>query len=331
MRRIHKPIPLFLAVCLTLSLCACGGAGRTSLTGSPAASAAPGGAASSGFDIPGEELDAAAGLEAEARVVTDGLEGRYYNDYLRMTLTLDGSGGCMLAGVSGKYSAADGALTLSFDAGQEAAVIDADGDITIDGRTGYFLRDWEKWGITEAEAGSAPAVSAAHTGAIDNGDGTFRFRDFENGVAFTYPAGMTVLRDALIGGVAVFDGGSGYITGRNVTELYSTHSGSDDEFVEDYVKSFVFADFGLLYGSLSNYDGFTILHEGIEGRLAAAVLALKSAGAESFVQAKVILYTSTYLDGTVNYICKTVFAGADGLDALEAAVSDMGAVRLVED
>ena len=91
-------------------------------------------------------------------------------------------------------------------------------------------------------------------------------------------------------------------------------------------------DFSVLYGDILSYDSLEILHEGIDGRLAAATLKLNST--EENVAAKAILYTSTFADGTVNYIVKTVYVPATlsgGTEALSAAVTDMGAVRPVKD
>ena len=67
------------------------------------------------------------------------------------------------------------------------------------------------------------------------------------------------------------------------------------------------------------------------GRLGAGEERLAVAAQE--IAARVILYTSTYADGTENYICKCVLAPAENtaqLDALAVAVRDMGAARLVE-
>ena len=329
MRGSFRYLPLLLALCVCVLASACGSA----VTAPPAETAAPGAdsepAAVPPYDVPGEEMDAEKPVETGAQTVTDGLEGDYYNDYLHLTLTLDGSGGCVMAGAAGSYTAADGALTLDFDGRQESAVIDGDGDITIAGRTGYFLRDWDFWGITEAETGGN-AVRSVRTGVSDNGDGTYRLRDFENAIAVTYPSGMTADRDAVLSGVAIGNGSGAFVTGRNVTELYSTHSGTDDEFLSDYLRSFVFADSAALYGSMEGYAELTLLHEGIEGRLAAATVTLQCGG--NNVYAKAILYTSTYNDGTVNYVCKTVFAAdAAEADDVAAAVTNMGAVRLRAD
>ena len=323
-----------LALCFSLLLSACGDAAPAPAeTDVPAPAATP--AATAVYDVPGENGEA-----MPVRSAADGLEGAYYNDYLRLTLTLDGAGGCVLRSETGEESGAysrgaDGTLSLSFGERSETASVDKDGDISIDGRTGYFLRDWEKWGITEAETGVSPAEEqneGLDPNTVDNGDGTFRYYDLDNGVALTYPAGMEVLTDRIVGGVVVRDGNRGCVTARNVTGIYSTHGGTDDEFLWDYTKNFVFADFALLYGALDGFDSFLPEHEDIEGRLAAVTLSIKNGGTASNVQAKVLLYTSTYADGTVNYICKTIFADSavpEDLAALEADVRDVGAVRRV--
>lgn len=324
MSKFRNIIPIFLALLL---LGACGEQTPSAPPSGAPETATPPTAGQGGYDVPGEEPEA-------VELVTDGLEGSYYNDYLGLTLTLDGAGGFLLRGgsenMSGTYLAAEDTLTLRSGERTETASIDLDGDVTIEGRTGYFLRDWAFWGITAAEAG--PALSDTRTGVSDNGDGTSRYRDIENGVAFTYARGMEVLRGALVSAVAVTDGDGAYVTGRNVTELYFTNSGTDDEFLEDYIKAFVLGDFSVLYGDILSYDSLELLHEGIDGRLAAATLRLKCT--EEDVAAKAILYTSTFADGTVNYIAKTVFAPAtlaNGTEVLSAAVTDMGAVRPVAD
>lgn len=327
-----KPIPfifIWMACLLPLALCAC----NRQQSAPPPEVTAP----SAVYDVPGEDAadDPPAPAETSAPAA-DGLKGSYYNDYLRLTLTLDGEGGCTLAGngtgTAGTYAAEQGALTLSFPSGHERAVIDTDGDLTIEGRTGYFLRDWGFWGITAAETGTEPvplSYGADGVTILDNGDGTLRYRDPDNGLAFTYPAGMTPQSGSLISGGAVTDGSGGAVAGRNVTALYSTHKGTDDEFLADYVHSFVFADFGILYGGVRSYQPLMLLHEGIEGRLAAGIMVLSGGEEETPVFAKIILYTSTYADGTVNYICKTVFASDTArADELSEAVTDMGAVRM---
>lgn len=319
---------LVLLPALLLSLSGCGSKTDASPAPSPVQTSLPVRMpADFGFgDIPGE--DAQAPLPP-----ADSYEGRYYNDYLRLTLALDGRGSCTLTGsdtdAAGTYTLSDGRLLLDFGTRQETAAADGDGDITIDGRSGYFLRNWSFWHITEAEAGTAFAPAGNASESLQEADGGTRFRDFENHIAFTYTQDITVLPDLLIGAAAATDGQGGFVSGRNVTDSYFAHIGTDDEFIEDYVKTYVFADFDVFYGGISGFDSFSLAHDGIEGRLADASLHLYNA--ENDISARVILYTSTYADGTANYICKSIFAPTDNevqAQALGDAVSGMGAVRI---
>ena len=325
-----KKLTVYLALCAALCLSACAGIRLPPLTEEPSPSPAPAltpQPVPSGppYDVPGVEEKPAPAAEEEPRE-TDGYEGAYYNDYLGMTLSLDGLGGCTLLGPEGTesgtyYAGEDGNLSLSFDQRRESAHADADGDLRLEGRTGYFLRNWDLWGITAAEAG---LESVEATPEPEPGD-ALRWRDPEIGVALSYAPGLEVLPDVIAAGVAVHDRDVGWVTVRNVTEIYLTHSGSADEFLLDYTRNFVFADYALLYSKADSYAGLTALHEGIDGRLAAVTLSLQSAGVNTYV--RVLLYTSTYADGTVNYICKAVYAGPNALDAMERSVTDAGAAR----
>ena len=133
------------------------------------------------------------------------------------------------------------------------------------------------------------------------------------------------------GAVTVADGKGGYVVGRNVTQRVLTRSASAEEFLEDYIRTSVFADCETLYGAVSGYDGLRLLSGRTEGRLGAGELTL-FCGAQT-IAARVILYTSAFSDGTENMICKCVLAPAGEtaqLDALAQAVRDMGAARIVQ-
>jgi hypothetical protein len=321
---------------LVLSLSGCGSAAPPAETAipAPADTVAP----SPPFDVAGEET-APVATEPPAPVWAPpeegSLTGSYYNDFLHLTLTLSEDGSAALQGgaedAAGTYTAADGALVLELAGKTLSAAADDDGDLTLEGYSGYFLRDWDKWGITAEELGlETPDGENAPAAGSDNGDGSLRYRDFDHAIAFTYPAGMTVEAGKFLGAAGVSDGNGGWVVGRNVTEVYRTHIGSNDEFLEDYVKTFVFADFELIGGSVMKFENFNLRHEGINGRLADGSVRIGSADGEW--DAHVILYTSTYADGTVNYICKTVLVPAGEsvrMENLAAAVRDMGAVRLV--
>lgn len=319
----RRYIPIYLLSALSLLLLP--GCGSTPPEETPTAPAAPALTVQDSA-VPGDET------VTDAR--SDGMEGSYYNDYLGMTLSLDGAGGCVLRGsgtdVSGTYTLIPDGLTLDFGTRQETASCDGRGDISIEGRSGWFLRDWAFWEITEAEAGAAaPAVSPADsTETLDNGDGTLRFRDFANHIAVSYSADCTLLPDRLSGAVAVTDGNGAYVTGRNVTDALTAFSGDAEAFLEDYIKTCTFGDFDTLYGGLTAYAELLVFSDSTDGRLAAGTLRLSNPDHD--VAATVILYTSAYPDGTENYICKTFFvpAAESARQAeLAEAVTDLGAVR----
>ena len=278
--------------------------------------------------------DAAVPGEERPALETDGLEGGYYNDYLRETLILDGCGGCTLAGAAGRavgsYTAADGALTLTLDGETLTAGIDGRGDVRVEGRTGYYLRDFARWGISEDEPGVPLPLSPGGTETIENDDGSVRLRDFGAGVACTCAAGTEILTGRLAGAVAVTDGSDGYVTGRNVTAAWTAWDGGANAFLEEHIRTFTRAEFATLYGGEPSCGKLMFAEEdSVEGRLSGVVLPLR--GPERAVTAELILYTSTYPDGTVNYIVKTYFAPEDDpaqLIALRDAVTDLSAVRM---
>ena len=88
----------------------------------------------------------------------------------------------------------------------------------------------------------------------------------------------------------------------------------------------------MFFGAPTGSDPLRSVSGKVKGRLAAA--SLRISGPEAGADANVILYTSTYPDGTENYICKTYLVPAGDtarLKALEAAVTDMAAVRMREE
>ena len=326
-KRIKTILPL--ALCLLLALAACG---KTGTTAAPDATATP---------VPWkpETVPAIAGEEsappAEPTGETDGLEGSYYNDYLRETLVLDGYGGCSISwqgGVmGGQYTPADGGLVVLMSDLRLRVSADGGGNLRIAGKEGRYLRDWDFWGITPAEVGLHPVTTLPDTEEFALGGGAYRYRDFPAGIALSYDGALQIAAGRLEGAVTVADGKSGYVVGRNVTQQYLTRSGSAEEFLEDYIRAFVYTDCAALYGAVGGYDGLRLLPGRTGGRLAAGEVTL-DCGARQ-IAARVLLYTSAFPDGTENFICKCVFAPAAEtaqLDALAAGVYDMGAARIVQ-
>ncbi|MGN1002389.1 MAG: hypothetical protein ACI4PC_06420 [Oscillospiraceae bacterium] len=180
---------------------------------------------------------------------------------------------------------------------------------------------------TPAPSTPSPAPMAAEY--EDLGDGTIRCRDYAKSLSFVYPAGMAVLEDALPGAAVVTNGDFLFVVGRNVTEDYAARGLEPAGYIEDYVGGTVLNDVSQLCGPVSAAGEVTVLHEDIEGRSASAELLVTVGDVEVYI--KTIMYLSTYNDGTVNYICKSILAPADDTEAfntLALGVIGMGAARL---
>ena len=330
MRRTGKNRILLLALCLLFAFAACGQRVEPTPPPTETGTYAPWEPETIPA-IPGEE----SAPPDEPAGETDGLEGSYYNDFLRETLVLDGRGGCSISwqgGVmSGTYVVSDGALALLISDLRLRVAADARGDLTIGGKTGRYLRDWDFWGITPAEVGLHPVAALPDTEEVALGGGLYRYRDFPAGIALTYDGALQIAAGRLSGAVTVADGKGGYVVGRNVTQEYLTRSGSTEDFLDAYLRDLVFSDAAVLYGAVGGYDDMTLFSGETAGRLGAVEAKLFCSTQE--IAARVILYSSAFADGTENFICRCVLAPASGtaqLDALAAGVTDMGAARIVE-
>jgi len=261
---------------------------------------------------------------------------RYYNDYLHMTLTLADDGTCTLRSAdtdaAGTYSVFPGGITLDFGTRQETAYEGENGDLTIEGRSGWFLRDWDFWGITEEETAVVPAVASAATPSpelLSNPDGSFRIRDYDRALACSCAAGIEQVSGDPPAPLTFTDGQGAYVTGRNITESFSAFSGSAADYLKHHMQAQLLADFVSFYGPVDSHGELTVRESEIDGRLAEAEL--RATGADGEISIHAIVYTSAYADGTENYICKCYFVpdGDTGRMAqLAEAVSDMTAVRL---
>ena len=231
--------------------------------------------------------------------------------------------------MGGTYSLTDSGFTVRMADLVLQVYVDERGDLAIAGRRGAFLRDWDFWGITPAEAGVHPSSSLPDTEEFSLGGGAYRYRDFGAGLALTYDGDMQILAGRLDDAVVVADGRGGYVIGRVVTRRYLTPGYSPEEFLADYIRAEVFDDFAALCGPVTGYEDLKILKKGAgEGRLAAGEITLRS-GERSAV-ARVILFSSVFADGTESFLCKCVMAPTpEEADALASSVRDMGAARVV--
>lgn len=175
----------------------------------------------------------------------------------------------------------------------------------------------------------APTATAPGAEYEDLGDGTYRCRDYARSISFLYPAGMLVLEDALPDAAVVTNGDFLFVIGRNVTGDFTSRELEPAAYIQEYVSGSIFNDVSELCGEISSAGEITVLHEDIEGRSASAEVLVTAGGVEVYI--KTIMYLSTYSDGTVNFICKSIMAPAGDTEAfntLALGVIGMGAARL---
>lgn len=139
---MKKLFYIFSAIILCLSLCSCSGSEQpVTLPEISGAAAAP-------------QTGQPAAVPTIPTEPGDGLEGGYFNDYLDLLLIIDGQGGYEISGSeshSGSYSLNGDGIVFNISGTAYHATRDSDGDILFDSLTGYFLSDWDKWGISGEE------------------------------------------------------------------------------------------------------------------------------------------------------------------------------------
>lgn len=248
--------------------------------------------------------------------------GDFFNGTGECFLSLDGEGGfCLFApekALRGTYTATEEELTLHCG-GEEARAFPGGGGYIISGMAGVFLPVQQPSGF--GELGLILVGDREYT----EEEGSYRLSDYSLELALRYPDGMSAPENLISDAVVVFDGVAGYVTGRNVTADFSGDAG---EFMDSYMAERVQEDFRLLYGAEGSFESLEQLDEGISGRLASAEGIIL--GGEERIYVKCIMYTSTYSDGTVNYICKCFFApegDSETFNALASSVVNMTAVR----
>lgn len=249
--------------------------------------------------------------------------GSYYNSHTDVGLLLDSEGVfAMFSGESslkGTYALRGDDIAFTSGTEETLARMDEAGLIFED-MPGVFLP------VGVAESFSALGVMlAGDREYMDMGDGTWQVCDYALGLAFVYPGQMSAPEGLLPDAAVVWDGKEGFVVGRNVS---GDCAGAETAFLEAYMAEQVLSDFEELYHVSGSYETCTLLQENIPGRPASAEALIVTAQARYYV--KVIMYTSTYADGTVNLICKGFYApegDTAAFNAMANGVTDMTAVR----
>lgn len=248
--------------------------------------------------------------------------GSYYNSQTGVGLVLDEQGAfAMYSGqdsLKGTYSLRGDDIV--FASGVEETLARLDGEsLVFEDMPGLFMP------VGVAESFAAIGVMLGRDREYtDLGDGFWQVCDYALELAFVYPGEMSAPEGMLSDAAVVWDGEMAYVVGRNVTGEFS---GEAEAFLQEYLQR-VAEDFRLLYKQTASWEGQQMLAENIPGRVASADGILVTAAERVYV--KVIMYTSTYPDGTVNYICKAFYApegDTAAFNAMANGVTDMTAVR----
>ncbi|MBE7018102.1 MAG: hypothetical protein E7420_08150 [Ruminococcaceae bacterium] len=290
------------------------------LLGSCNLSQRPNASKSSGTDLP-TQFPAQIAVSAVPYAGPDA--GEFYNASTAGTLRLDGAGAYYLSAsglsVSGTYSAFEEEIILS-GGGEEVSLYPSAGGYVLSGMAGIFIPVEEKEKFSDLGV-----IAKSDREYIEESGGTYRLSDYSLQLALRYPATMDAPENLVADAVVIWDRASGYVTGRNVTEDFS---GEAEDFMSDYMQNYVLPDFRLLYGKEGSFESVTPLNEGIAGRVASSEALIKSGDEGIYI--KCIMYTSTYSDGTVNYICKSFYVPEGDqttLSSLTNSVVNMTAVR----
>lgn len=156
---------------------------------------------------------------------------------------------------------------------------------------------------------SDPTVVADRTYSSEEGN-RVRFRDYDLGLFASYPEWMSALEDYIPGAVAVTDGMSGYAVLRDVTDEYWAYSGSNDEYVTQYINDYVLGDYAVLYESDGlDYTSFELVNSNVSNRIATVKINLFSTNYD--IQVQTLVFTSTYDNGDSRVIAKTILAAYD--------------------
>ncbi len=276
-----------------------------------------------GLNEPDEPAATAPELAVSASPYAGPDAGEYFNDAADCSLRIDGQGGFVLlaSGLSaaGTYTATEAELIL-LSGGEEAYAYPSGEGYVLSGMAGLFLPVEQMSGFS-----GLGVLRSSDREYAEEGSGTYRLSDYGLQLALRYPDSMSAPENLIADAVVIWDKSSGYVTGRNVTEEFF---GEAEDFMSDYMLGSVLPDFRLLYGEDGEFESMQPLSEGVAGRLASAE-GLISGGAER-IYVKCIMYTSTYSDGTVNYICKSFYApegDSESFNALANSVVNMSAVR----
>ena len=285
-----------ILLCLTLSLAllsACGGKESSSNANPPSDS----GNSSQDSDAPGSD--------APSEVLADtawSIEGTTYFFYADGTVEItDGSDS-----VFGEYEwdGVMGAIVLGEDIA--SLTLDEEGDLYLQGEDDeYYLMTY----VGIAGGGDHEGDDDSDSPYEDVGDGNVRYTDYDCNISVVFSDWLSCLEGEIVGVVTISDDDEGYVVSENLTDEYWNYSGSDDEFILNYMDNNVTRFFEELYGggwSIYTQDNFG--GGGSDG-LGAAEMNIYNDDYDIYI--RTYLYRSSDGESSNNIIAQTFFVDYD--------------------
>ena len=285
-----------ILLCLTLSLAllsACGGKESSSNSN-----------LSSDSGSSSQDSDAL-GSDAPSEVLAEtawSIEGTTYFFYADGTVEItDGSDS-----VFGEYEwdGVMGAIVLGEDIA--SLTLDEEGDLYLQGEDDeYYLMTY----VGIAGGGDREGDDDSDSPYEDVGDGNVRYTDYDCNISVVFSDWLSCLEGEIVGVVTISDDDEGYVVSENLTDEYWNYSGSDDEFILNYMDNNVTRFFEELYGGgWSIYTQDNLGGGGSDG-LGAAEMNIYNDDYDIYI--RTYLYRSSDGESSNNIIAQTFFVDYD--------------------
>ena len=290
-----------ILLCLTLSMTILSACGDKEPNANSNPSSASGGSTQSenaqNSDAPEEDTPS-----IELADMAWSIEGTTYFFYADGTVEItDGSDS-----VFGEYEwdGVMGAIVLGEDIA--SLTLDEEGDLYLQGEDDeYYLMTY----VGIAGGGDHEGDDDSDSPYEDVGDGNVRYTDYDCNISVVFSDWLSCLEGEIVGVVTISDDDEGYVVSENLTDEYWNYSGSDDEFILNYMDNNVTRFFEELYGggwSIYTQDNFG--GGGSDG-LGAAEMNIYNDDYDIYI--RTYLYRSSDGESSNNIIAQTFFVDYD--------------------
>lgn len=213
-----------ILLCLTLSLAllsACGGKESSSNSN-----------LSSDSGSSSQDSDAL-GSDAPSEVLAEtawSIEGTTYFFYADGTVEITDGSDSVFGGY--EWDGVMGAIVLGEDIA--SLTLDEEGDLYLQGEDDeYYLMTY----VGIAGGGDHEGDDDSDSPYEDVGDGNVRYTDYDCNISVVFYDWLSCLEGEIVGVVTISDDDEGYVVSENLTDEYWNYSGSDDEFILNYMDN----------------------------------------------------------------------------------------------